>query len=449
MTTTSQMSSRLDPPTLSIPATSRHSSYSPIPRALRAPFVRFALVGALNTTIDALALNLLIWLFDLRATAPILLANAVAYTLGAVNSFILNKRWTFGSRRPTAGDEVARFAATTLAGIALNDLLLWLIGAALLPALGPTALWATVSKLAAIAGSVSISYLGMRCWVFARRAPATARSRILASHPTPAREDGEPEPSQRARRVALSRILARHGLSVVLPAYNEEQAIGATLAEVVATLDQWGADFEVIVVDDGSADRTGALVAAYAERERRVRLISHPSNQGYGAALASGFAAATRDLTFFMDADGQFTIRDLALLLVCIEDYDAALGYRLRRQDTWMRLLNARGWGLLVRLALGVRVRDLDCAYKLLRTDFLRRYPPTTGSALVNAELVYALDRSGATYRQIGVRHLPRRGGRATGASPRVILQALWALATNAPRWRRRDYTPLRQTPAA
>lgn len=253
--------------------------------------------------------------------------------------------------------------------------------------------------------------------------------------------------SEYNRRIALSRTLAHHGVSVVLPAYNEEQAIIGTLTAVVGTLTEWGADFEVLVVNDGSADRTAELVVAYAARTPRLRLLNHSTNQGYGAALATGFAAATRDLTFFMDADGQFTICDLANLLIHIDEVDAVLGYRIRRQDPWLRLLNARGWGLLTRLTLGLRVRDLDCAFKLLRTDFLRRYPPTTRSALVNAELVYALDRSGARYRQVGVRHLPRQGGRPTGASPGVIVRALWALATNARRWRRRSYAPTRRAP--
>ncbi len=243
--------------------------------------------------------------------------------------------------------------------------------------------------------------------------------------------------SQRMQRIALSRILARHGISVVLPAYNEEGAIGATLDAVHDQLDAWGADFEVIVVNDGSRDRTCEVVDAVARCDPRVRQIVHPTNRGYGGALASGFAAAGKDLTFFMDSDGQFAISDLARLLAHIEEVDAVLGYRIARQDTRMRRFNAWGWKLLVWLALGVRVRDLDCAYKLLCTDFLRRHPPRTASALVNAELLYMLTRTGATYREIGVTHLPRQSGRATGANLRVIARAVCDLFLCAYRWRR------------
>lgn len=241
---------------------------------------------------------------------------------------------------------------------------------------------------------------------------------------------------QREQRMAVSLALARHGLSVVLPAYNEEAVIAVTLATVVSTLDEWGADFEVIVVNDGSTDRTAAIVNALTQREARVRQIAHATNQGYGAALADGFAAATKDLTCFMDADGQFAIRDLARLLPHIDRVDAVLGFRQHRQDSWMRRCNAWGWNALVALALGVRVRDLDCAFKLFRTEFLHAHPPQTRGALINAELLFTLTRTGATFQQIGVRHLPRQGGHATGANPRVIVRALHDLARYA--WEQR-----------
>ncbi|HKD74935.1 MAG TPA: glycosyltransferase, partial [Ktedonobacterales bacterium] len=355
--------------------------------------------------------------------------NTLAYAVCAVNSFCWNKYWTFRRHDRVTRAEILRFVATTAGGIALNDFLLWLAGHIWLPASGHTALWTNVAKVVAIGGTVLLSYLGMRLWVFARRAshPPASASQLAAK--------------ALDQRIALSRALARHGISVVLPAYNEEQAIESTLADVLSTLDEWNADFEVIVVNDGSADRTGAMVDAVMRRDARVCLITHPTNQGYGAALADGFAAATKDLTFFMDADGQFAIRDLARLLIHIDGADAVLGYRLHRQDSGLRLLNAWGWNVLVALVLVVRVRDLDCAFKLFHTRFLQEHPPETRSALINAELLYRLNSAGAIYQQVGVRHLPRRGGRATGANPHVIARALWDLATSARKWRRETAT--------
>ena len=123
-------------------------------------------------------------------------------------------------------------------------------------------------------------------------------------------------------------------LSVILPAYNEAQVIASTISTVHSVLDGWKVNFEIIVVNDGSTDRTGAIVAALAARDPRIRLVTHAVNQGYGAALVSGFAVATKELTFFMDADGQFDIHDLRTFFPFIDTYDAVIGYRIDRQDS-------------------------------------------------------------------------------------------------------------------
>jgi glycosyltransferase involved in cell wall biosynthesis len=230
-----------------------------------------------------------------------------------------------------------------------------------------------------------------------------------------------------------------HSLSVILPAYNEAQVIESTVSGVREVLDAWQIDFELIVVNDGSVDQTGALVSALSARDPRLRLVTHRVNQGYGAALVSGFAAATRELTFFMDADGQFDIHDLQTFLPYIDAYDAVIGYRLHRQDSWIRRLNAWGWRLLIGWVLGVHVRDVDCAFKLLRTGFLHAHPLETRGAMINAELLYTLQRAGHTHKELGVHHLPRQAGRASGAHPRVILRAFRELFTSAYRWKREE----------
>lgn len=289
-------------------------------------------------------------------------------------------------------------------------------------------------SLVGVLNTVALSFLGMRLWVFAQR--ATIRRSAAPMFP-PAKAYQE--------QIALSLALAHHSISIVLPAYNEEQAIVATIADVLSTLAGWGAEFEVIVVDDGSRDQMAALIARMAARDRHIRIVTHAVNQGYGAALADGFAVATKDLICFMDADGQFAIADLARLLPLIDEPtrpegplpEAVLGYREHRQDSWVRLGNAWGWKHLVWLVLGVRIRDLDCAFKLLRTPFLHAHLLESRGALINAELLFRLRRAGATCREIGVRHLPRRSGQATGARPRVILQAIRDLLISAWRWRR------------
>ncbi len=438
---------------ISWPPTSRQRRLG----ASLAQFARFGLVGGLNTLIDLLILNGLLWLFPTRSTGLLLVFNSIAYSVGAINSFLLNKYWTFRAAGRAQPREVGRFALTTLAGIACNTLILWVMSSLLHPVLLSAVLWANASKLIAIGGTVLISYLGMRLWVFVhlnqgtnplaappeRAAQRCASTAVGGALPTPAgRETGGTSPRAGAAsrgNPASSGWLLNASLSVVLPIYNEAAVIQVTVERVVRVLDGWVRDFEVILVNDGSTDETGAILAALAVREPRLRLVTHARNQGYGAALVDGFAAASKALLFFMDSDGQFDICDLARLAPFIAEYDAVLGYRLKRQDTWMRKLNAWGWKLLVRLVLGVHVRDIDCAFKLLRTDFLRQHPLETRGAMINAELLYKLRRAGCTWREVGVSHYPRLGGRATGAKLRVIVRAFGELFFYARRWRRED----------
>ncbi len=228
-------------------------------------------------------------------------------------------------------------------------------------------------------------------------------------------------------------------LSVILPAHNEEEAIATTVHQVIDILSVWKLDFEVIVVDDGSQDRTGVILDTIAAAHPCLKVIHHPVNQGYGAALVSGFGAVTRDLAFFMDSDGQFDIHDLERFFPLIDEYDAVLGYRIDRQDTWMRKVNAWGWKILVGMVFGVYVRDVDCAFKLYPASFFREHQLETRGAMINTEILYKFIRAGYTYTQVGVRHLPRRGGRATGAKPAVILRAFRELFVYALKWHREE----------
>ncbi len=232
-----------------------------------------------------------------------------------------------------------------------------------------------------------------------------------------------------------------YSLSLVLPVYNEEQVIAQTLSDILAIVPTWTTDFEVVVVNDGSTDHTASILTNLCKHNQHLYVITHPVNQGYGAALVSGFAAATKELTFFMDSDGQFDIRDLATFFPFLAKYDAVIGYRKDRQDTWMRKFNAWGWKQAVRFFLGIQVRDLDCAFKLLPTELLHAHPLETRGAMINAEIIYTLQSTGCTYKEVGVRHLPRRAGRATGAKPAVIIRAFKELLIATHRWKQEQPT--------
>ena len=229
-------------------------------------------------------------------------------------------------------------------------------------------------------------------------------------------------------------------LSLVLPAFNEEANIEAVVQDALATLPAFVDAYEIIVVDDGSRDRTGEIVARLASGNDRVRLVSHERNRGYGAALTSGFSASTGDFVMFMDADRQFDIRDLRLLVPFAGEYDIVAGFRMERSDPLHRRVLAEMFNVSVRMLFGVHLRDIDCAFKLFRGDLLRGLPLTAPGALINTEIQAKARRQGARLQQVGVRHYPRIAGEATGGSPRVILRAVGE--TLALWWRMRTYRP-------
>jgi glycosyltransferase involved in cell wall biosynthesis len=214
-------------------------------------------------------------------------------------------------------------------------------------------------------------------------------------------------------------------LSIILPAFNEEANIAAAVGEATATASRLFADHEVIVVDDGSTDATAARVRELAQADPRVRLESHGHNRGYGEALRTGFLAAGMDFIFFTDADLQFDMDELEAFLPFAGTVDVVAGYRVNRQDPWIRRLNAYGWNLLVRMLFYVPVRDIDCAFKLFDRRVLSAVDIESVGAMVNTELMVKLGRRGASVVEIGVHHKPRRAGEARGANPRVILTAL------------------------
>lgn len=183
-------------------------------------------------------------------------------------------------------------------------------------------------------------------------------------------------------------------------------------------------NFEVIVVDDGSRDRTAQIVAELAAGQPRVRLVRHEVNRGYGQALRSGFDAAQGELVFFMDSDGQFVFSEIEKLFARVDEFDAVLGYRIHRQDSLMRKLNAFGWNTLVTLLFGLKVRDIDCAFKLYHREVIQGFSLTSGGALINAEMLARAKRKGYRLTQVGVTHRPRLTGKQTGANLRVILRA-------------------------
>jgi len=218
-------------------------------------------------------------------------------------------------------------------------------------------------------------------------------------------------------------------LSIVLPAYNEEANAAVAVEQVSAVAQRLGMDYEIILVNDGSADRTGEIGRELAQRIPNFRLVEHYPNRGYGGALKAGFAAADKELIAFVPADNQFDFGEISLLLERLDGADIVSGYRADRQDAFIRRLNALGWNTVVRLLFGCLCRDIDCGFKLFRREILERVTIVSDGAMVDTEFLAGAKARGYRITDVPVTHLPRTIGEATGANLKVILKAFRDLA--------------------
>jgi glycosyltransferase involved in cell wall biosynthesis len=214
-------------------------------------------------------------------------------------------------------------------------------------------------------------------------------------------------------------------LSLVLPAFNEEDNIEIVVRRAIDVLPRYADDFEIIPVNDGSRDRTPQIIDRLALQDSRVRPVHHKVNRGYGGAVVSGIKASVGDYVMFMDADRQFDIADIRRLAPFVPEFDVVAGFRMERADPLQRRINAEIFNLAVRIAFGVHMRDLDCAFKIFKGDVVRALDLTSRGALINAEMQAKLRRQKATIQQVGVPHHPRVAGNPTGGNIKVILRAM------------------------
>ncbi len=220
-------------------------------------------------------------------------------------------------------------------------------------------------------------------------------------------------------------------ISVFFPCYNEQANVAKVAEQAVRVLDGLGADYEIIIVDDGSADETGRVADELAASNERIRVVHHERNLGYGAALQSGFRAARKELVFYTDGDGQFDLSEMPALLPLMADYDIVSCYRMNRQDHFIRKINGWLWTKVTGLVFSLKVRDVDCAFKLYRRRLFDEITMESTGALIDTEILARAARKGYRITQKGVHHYPRTAGQQSGASLRVVLRAfreLWKL---------------------
>jgi len=215
-------------------------------------------------------------------------------------------------------------------------------------------------------------------------------------------------------------------LSVFFPAYNEGENIENTVRRALKILPLVAEKYEVIIVDDGSKDKTGEIADWLAKETREVKVVHHWPNRGYGGALKTGFKTAQYLWVAFTDADGQFDFGEIKKFLPLTEDYDLILGYRLNRADSLTRKTGTFVWSFLARLLLGLDVKDYSCGFKLVKKKTFEEVQPLIGEEKVTQiEWLIKAKKKGFKFAEIGVCHYPREFGKQTGASIKVVFKSI------------------------
>ncbi len=221
-------------------------------------------------------------------------------------------------------------------------------------------------------------------------------------------------------------------LSVFFPCFNEVENLGAVVAGAQSVLPLVSDDYEIIIVDDGSSDGTGAAADALAAGDEKIRVVHHIVNKGYGCALRSGFEAATKEYIFYTDGDGQFDLSELigvVELMTTLEGgCDIVSCYRRNRIEGGIRKFNAMCWSALIGIMFNIPTKDVDCAFKLYRRSIFDQLQLKSTGALIDTEVLARAARKGFKIVQMPVSHYPRKHGRATGANPLVIFKAFYEL---------------------
>jgi glycosyltransferase involved in cell wall biosynthesis len=246
------------------------------------------------------------------------------------------------------------------------------------------------------------------------------------------------------------------GITVFFPAFNDAPNIAALVRNAADILSRLTSDPEIIVVDDGSRDSTAEVLDGLLPQIPFLRVKTHETNKGYGAALRSGFKAAAKDLVFYTDGDGQYDVRELEKLYQALSDeVDVVNGYKLNRADGLHRKLFGGIYARFTRKLFRLPIRDVDCDFRLIRKSSLDRVDLKTSSGAICVELVDKLASSGARFVEVGVNHYPRVAGRSQFLSPSRVLRtmvdiaALWFRRSRNQNIRRTLPASMEHAPAA
>ncbi|MEP7364926.1 MAG: glycosyltransferase family 2 protein [Acidobacteriota bacterium] len=221
-----------------------------------------------------------------------------------------------------------------------------------------------------------------------------------------------------------------YGLSVFFPAYNDAPSLPSLIAKTFEVLRQHASDYEVVVVNDGSHDDTAQVLESLrVEYQPNLRVVTHEVNRGYGGALRSGFAAATRDFVFYTDGDGQYDVSELPNLMALVQD-DVGLvnGFKLERNDPWHRVWIGKTYNRFARFLFGVKLADIDCDFRLIRRKVMEDIELVSTSGTICVELVRKIEMSPYQVRETGVHHFPRLHGKSQFFRLKSLFTTLYQL---------------------
>lgn len=219
-------------------------------------------------------------------------------------------------------------------------------------------------------------------------------------------------------------------LSVFFPCYNDARTIGDLVLEAERQLQQLTTDYEIIVVNDGSRDDSAQVLEDLQARVPRLRVVTHERNRGYGGALRSGFAHATKEVVFYTDGDGQYDVGELPVLLMLLtDDTDFVNGIKMTRQDPPHRIFAGNLHRFLMRWTFWLPINDVDCDFRLVRRSVLDRLDLRSNSGSICVELVKHAQRAGAQFREVSVHHYARKWGESQFFKPGKIIRTYVDLA--------------------
>ena len=223
--------------------------------------------------------------------------------------------------------------------------------------------------------------------------------------------------------------MSKPSVSVFYPCYNDWGTIGSMVLLTTQTAERLGIDYDLTIVDDGSCAHTQDLLAEIKARFPEVRVVHHEKNKGYGAALRTGFNAATKDWIFYTDGDAQYDVRELELLLEkAADDVDVVQGYKITRHDPLHRIIIGRVYHWIVKMSFGLRLRDVDCDFRLIRRTVFDEIQLTSDSGVICAEMMTKIQKEGFRVVEVPVHHYQRAHGKSQFFNFRRVARVAWQL---------------------